>query len=225
MDNTNPDINPELTSPPRALKTEITQQVASGQSDMQPTADGMREVQPRLPIQTTSNRKPHRWLTILLITVPIILVVILAWLRFSVFGLYQENGPSMDPTIKSGQKVYILRGHSQPKRGAIIIFRESGLSKYGGPNTLNLIKRVIGLPGDRVEISNGQVRVFNSANPDGFNPDAGYKLLGQTTSPEGTTNITVPNGDVYVLGENRPESLDSRELGPVPIANILGRVV
>jgi signal peptidase I len=182
------------------------------------------QVRPQIPqpVPVAYNKKSNRWVTIAASLV-VGLIVIVVLLRLFLFQWYKVKGPSMTPALNPGQSIVILRGHSQPKRGAIIIFTETGLSKFGQPNTLNLIKRVVGLPGDRVQIKNNQVTVFNAAHPQGFKPDSAYESSSEVTS--GNINTVVPKDDVYVLGDNRPQSLDSRAYGPVQITSILGRVI
>jgi signal peptidase I len=105
-----------------------------------------------------------------------------------------------------------------PKRGDIIVFVDPLQPD------LQLIKRVIGLPGEHVVVKDGKITVFNKESPNGFNPDdAEYGKNLPVTS--GNTDITVPEGHLFVSGDNREgsNSLDSRnELGTVPEENIIG---
>jgi signal peptidase I len=161
----------------------------------------------------------------------IIGVMILIFIVLVIVGLtqvkrYHENGPSMAPIINNGQTVTVQKGYSNPQINDIVVFTQSGLSKYGQPNTLQLIKRVVALPGNRVVIVNNKLTVFNSSHPNGYDPDSLDGLSSQQTyGPYNRRiDITVPIGDVYVLGDNRPQSLDSRTFGPIPIASVIGKV-
>jgi len=111
-----------------------------------------------------------------------------------------------------------------PKRGDIIIFTDPNLSQFGQDPTKQLIKRVIGLPGDKLVVANNIVTIYNTEHPQGFNPDTTlpyHRTLQDTT---GTIDTIVPPGHVYVMGDNRPDSLDSRMFGPVPVDHIIGKL-
>jgi signal peptidase I len=89
---------------------------------------------------------------------------------------------------------------------------------------------VIGLPGDKVVIKNGKVTVYNSANPNGFNPDANHSIEGNYTLAGfsgDSLDVVVPEGNIFVLGDNRTPngSSDSREWGMLPSEDIVGNVV
>ena len=97
-----------------------------------------------------------------------------------------------------------------PKRGDIIVFTESGLSEFGQNDTKQLIKRVIGLPGDRVVVKDGFLTIYNAANPGGFQPDKTLAYGADIPTTSGDIDITLKAGQLFVSGDNRPNSLDSR---------------
>lgn len=148
-----------------------------------------------------------------------------------VFQSYVVDGSSMQPTLENGNRVFILKLPKSfadirskeyiPSRNEIIVFK-----KPSDPE-VQLIKRVIGLPGDRVVVNDNRITVFNNQNPNGFNPDAGTsyeKILDPTT---GNVDINVGAGELFVAGDNRSPggSLDSRSgLGLIPTENIIGRL-
>lgn len=146
--------------------------------------------------------------------------------RFA-FSSYVVFGQSMHPTLNDGDRLVVSKlgktwkaitpGSYKPDRGDIIIF----VSPINP--SVQYIKRVIGLPGDRVVVKNGGMMVYNEANPQGFDPDIAYKEGLALT--QGNVDLTVPDGELFVAGDNRTQggSLDSRnELGTVPISNVVG---
>ncbi len=121
-------------------------------------------------------------------------------------------GQSMEPSLHDQERVIIDKVAyyiGLPERGDIVVFPVEG-------EPLPLIKRVIGLPGDTVEIHAGQVLVNGVAlhEPYASGPTAG------NVAP-----VHVPEGAVFVLGDNRAPggSLDSRRLGPIPLTKLMGR--
>lgn len=133
---------------------------------------------------------------------------------------HQIKGASMNPTLLNGQ--YILTSKiaykfSPIKRGDVVVF-----ASPKNPN-IDFIKRIIGLPGDRVMVKAGQVYVNDTALHEDY-------IAGETKVFEGKfiqegMEIVVPEGEIFVLGDNRPRSSDSREFGTVPISNIIGKVI
>ncbi len=144
------------------------------------------------------------------------------------FQSYKVFGSSMFPTLHDGDRLIIskvgrtgarIRGKDYvPKRGDVVVFVDPQR------NDLQLIKRVIGLPGERVVVKDGKLTVYNTENPNGFNPDdAEYGKDLPTTS--GMNDVTVPEKSLFVSGDNRAgsNSLDSRnELGTVPEELVVG---
>ncbi len=158
-------------------------------------------------------------------------VVIAFVINRLVFQSYEVFGRSMTPTLQEQDRLVISKlGKSWasvggndyvPDRGTIIVFNSPR-----DPN-VQLIKRVIGLPGDRVVVEDGAITVFNTENPSGFNPDEAYEdnLIEYTT---GDKESFVGSGELFVSGDNRNPggSLDSRnELGLVPTDNVIGELV
>lgn len=147
-----------------------------------------------------------------------------------VFQSYVVDGSSMTPTLQNGNRVFILKlpktfanlqGKEYiPARNEIIVFK-----KPSEPDT-QLIKRVIGLPGDRVVVEDGKLTVYNAENPSGFDPGAG-SYGDSLASTSGSVDVIVGENELFVAGDNREPggSLDSRTgLGLVPVQNIVGRL-
>lgn len=128
--------------------------------------------------------------------------------------------PSMEPTLTQGDRVLVNKladSIDDLNRGDVIVFRrpENGDGAHVESDIKDLIKRVIGLPGDRIETRAGVVYV------NGERLDEGYLAQGTTTGE--MDPVTVPEGHVFVMGDNRGNSHDSRIFGPVPGDNIIGR--
>lgn len=123
---------------------------------------------------------------------------------------YRVAGRSMAPTLRDGGVVLVDRTAflwRSPRRGEVVVFRTPpwGLA----------VKRVVGLPGDRVEFSDGGIEV----NGRSLSPSAPLLEAGRKRG------MVVPPGTVFCVGDNLPESLDSRRTGPVSRDLLVGRVV
>jgi signal peptidase I len=156
---------------------------------------------------------------------------LIAW----VFQSYEVEGPSMMNTLHNGDRLIVWKvprtiarlTHNDfvPKRGEIIIFVEGGLSQFGQEDQKQLIKRVIALPGERVVIDNGTLTVYNKDHPEGFQPDklGNYKIVNQPADVH-SIDITLASNQIFVCGDNRPDSLDSRTFGPINADQIVGKL-
>ena len=152
-----------------------------------------------------------------------------------VFRSYQVDGPSMENTLQNADKLIIWKvprswarvtGHPYiPNRGDIIVFSESGLSEFGQQDTKQLIKRVIGLPGDRVVLKDDAYTIYNSAHPRGFKPDKSLPYGHNIPPTSGNVDITLGKDQLFVSGDNRPDSLDSRAFGPIKADQIVGKLI
>lgn len=155
-------------------------------------------------------------------------------ITFLGFRSYEVEGASMETTLMNTDRVIIdklprtlarLTKHPYvPPRGEIIIFSQFGFFDNSGPGNKQLIKRVVALPGERVEIKNGKLTVFNSDQPSGFEPDKSglYPFKDQATP--GNVSLTVPASSVFVIGDNRANSTDSRTFGAIKAEQIVGRL-
>lgn len=157
-----------------------------------------------------------------LVKTGIIVFVIAFLIRYFLIQPFIVEGSSMLPNYVDQE--YLLAEKlsfslSSPKRGDVIIF------KYPNNPSVNYIKRVIGLPGETVEIYNNKVTIINKEHPDGVVLNESY-LPSNTqtlTSDNKKFSINVSENSYFVMGDNREHSSDSREWGLLPRANILGR--
>jgi signal peptidase I len=167
----------------------------------------------------------------ILLIAPILALGITAFL----FQSYEVDGPSMESTLQTHDRLIIwkapktlariTRKDYQPQRGDVVVFIKKGLYDFDADKEKQLIKRVIGLPGERVVVKDNVMTVYNKEKPDGFQPDktlAYGKVIGDTP---GSVDVVVPENEVFVAGDNRVNSLDSRIFGTVPEHDIVGKMV
>lgn len=176
------------------------------------------------------------WLKDFISLLLFILAVIVGTLLINtyVFRSFSVSGPSMEKTLYTGDRLIVdrvpvtwaqLRNQSYvPPRGQVIVFKNPQFTS-GSPDEY-IVKRVIGLPGERVELKDGHFTVYNHDHPDGFDPDDDNH--GEPGSPtSGTGDWTVPTGTLFVSGDHRQGnySYDSRSgLGFIPLYDVVGPV-
>ena len=146
----------------------------------------------------------------------IIETVVLAVVLFlginAVSARVRVDGSSMIPTLQNGEFVLVNRMAyrlGEPQRGDIIVFRSIN------ETDLDLIKRIIGLPGDHVQIHDGQVTVNGQVLSEPY----------IAAPPRYTGEWNVPEGYLYVLGDNRNDSSDSHQWGLLPFENVIGKAI
>ncbi len=170
---------------------------------------------PELPPDIAPAPPPSRWATWWpalreLIETVLLTLVIFFMIRFAVEN-FRIEGYSMEPNFHDGQfllvnKIAYMVGH--PQRGDVIVFH------YPLNTTKNYIKRVVGLPGDTVQVKAGRVYVNNVLMQETFPIEHADYDYGPTT---------LATDEYFVLGDNRPESSDSHFWGPVPTRDIIGK--
>jgi signal peptidase I len=121
----------------------------------------------------------------------------------------------------------ILHKDYVPSRNDIIIFKTSAVhdGSLDDGSEKQLVKRVIGVPGDRVVVKNGSITIYNTEHPEGFNPDEGQDHGDSASVTPGDVDITLKDGEVFACGDNRVNSLDSRVIGTIPSKDIIGKLV
>ena len=154
----------------------------------------------------------------------VITVGLLALLfRIFIIQPFIVEGKSMTPTLQNNDYLLIDKisyRFGEPKRGDVIVFR------YPKDPRFNYIKRIIGLPNEKIKITDKQVVIYNDEHPHGTILHEDYIL-----EPNGSRLISnrklieaeVPSNNYFVMGDNRLGSSDSRDWGLLPMENIIGR--
>ena len=148
--------------------------------------------------------------------ISILIAVVLAFfIRYFIVELYMVEGPSMRPTLVNSERLVVnkfIYRFKTPERGDILIFR------YPRDPSRDFIKRVIAIPGDSIEIKDGRVYLNGQLQNETY-------ILDKTRGSYGLA--TVPPGTVFVMGDNRNNSEDSRfkDVGFVPYDLIKGKAV
>lgn len=157
----------------------------------------------------------------------VIIVGVLAFvIRYYLVQPFIVEGSSMYPRFQTNDYLLVDKLSyrlQEPKRGDIVVFR------YPNNESVNYVKRIIGMPGEKVRIQNGRVSIINKDHPQGMLLDESYTNGKDSTfinfnSPD-AIEFPVPQSSYFVLGDNRRASSDSREWGFLPERDLIGRVV
>ena len=141
---------------------------------------------------------------------------IVAPIRIFIAQPFIVSGSSMFPTFKNNDYLIVDElsyRFNNPERYDVVIFR------YPNDTTKFFIKRIIGLPGETVDIKGKDVTIINKENPDGFKLDQSF-INNEMNS---TKHYVLTNDEYFVLGDNRNASSDSRVWGAVPKKLLIGR--
>jgi len=159
--------------------------------------------------------------------------IIVLPIRIFIAQPYVVSGSSMDNTFQNGNYLVIDEisyRFTEPKRGEVIVFKTppKGLEVQGisTTKTVYYIKRIIGLPGETVEIDGDKVKIYNSEYSDGKTLEEPYvNIDSSVSSPFSSMKLTVTlkDGEYFVMGDNRHNSSDSRLWGVLPKKNIVGK--
>jgi signal peptidase I len=161
------------------------------------------------------KRETWEWIKALLIAIGIALLI-----RTFIFSPYMVDGHSMDPTLQDRERLFVDKAVyylHQPQRGDIIVFHATPERDF--------VKRVIGLPGETVEVRNDTLYINGKVVNEPYleKRKEELKKSGQHLT-EDFGPVTIPQGKIFVMGDNRPNSLDSRfQLGPVSLDKVVGR--
>ncbi|MBU4369597.1 signal peptidase I [Patescibacteria group bacterium] len=150
----------------------------------------------------------------------VVLAFIIVWpIHRFVFQPFYVVGPSMEPSFYDNEYLIIEKityRFREPKRGEVIVFQSPSNPKD------YLIKRIIGLPNEKILIEKGGILIENTQFVRGLKLKEDTYLASGTTTP-GQISVELQDDQYYVLGDNRNMSLDSRVFGPISRENINGR--
>jgi len=152
------------------------------------------------------------------ITYAILSVIVVVVIRSYVFSPFYVKGAAMEPTLKDNDYLIINQISKKYNRGDIIVFR------YPLDPQKYFIERIIGLPGEKIQIKDGLVHIFNNSTPDGYTLSEPYLEADLKTYSNDDTVVELAEDEYYVLGDNRGESKDSRSFGAVGLEFFTGKI-
>ena len=163
--------------------------------------------------------------------------VIIVPIRVFLFQPFFVQGASMEPNFEDGQYLIVNElGFKQTNIGigssslfTVDSFREMERQKvivfhYPLDPSKYFIKRIIGLPGEKVQIKDGEITIFNQANPNGFILDE-KAYLSPSVKTAGELTVALKNDEFFVMGDNRMFSSDSRSWGPIKKKDVVGEIL
>jgi len=209
--------NPASTIAPEAARVDTT-------TVAPPHTDGTGTAETATPGSRT-RKIIIEW--VLLIGGALLIAFLIKTFLFQAFYIPSE---SMTPTLKVGDRVLVNKLSYKlhdVNRGDVVVFEAP--EDEGTPGVKDLVKRVIGLPGETVELRDGQVFVDDKplSEPyleDGETTTPTQDFAGKCAPPVSETECTVPADSYLVFGDNRNESKDGRVFGPIKESDIVGRV-
>lgn len=160
--------------------------------------------------------------TLELVKIVVISLVIIVPVRYFLIQPFYVRGASMEPNFHDHEYLIIDEisyRFKDAKRGDILVFR------YPNNPSEYFIKRLIGLPGEQIQIKDGQVYIFDDEFVDGTILEEPYLDEGVKTYGLSESKITLGDNEYYVLGDNRNSSKDSRSFGPLNENFLTGKVL
>ena len=144
----------------------------------------------------------------------IVFIILMATACQDIGKAYKIPNESMKPTLVTGDRLFVNLDYyltNEPKRGDVIVF------KFPKDKKKDYIKRIIGLPNEEIRINDGQVFINNTIL------EEDYVLFEGDSLEKNMDNLRIPSEDIFVMGDNRNHSYDSRMFGTVPIKDIKGK--
>jgi signal peptidase I len=198
---------------------EIAVTAESGPEPHQPPVPDTRPPPPAMTATAEVRLRPSRRVVVIRAVAVVLAVVIGAFvMRTFVVTPYSVSSTSMEPAFQNGDRLVVNKlayRFGDIGRGDVVVIETSRVPGVPADEGDSVVKRVIGLPGEVVRASGGQVIVNDEQMDEPWLGDVPTADFGP---------VTVPEGEVFVLGDARLKSVDSRAFGPVPTDAITGRV-
>jgi len=163
-----------------------------------------------------TRRGPYRTATSWIIVI-VAAAVLSLLLRAFVIQTFYVPSSSMYPTLREGDRILVLKIGYSLQRGEIVVF-EHPKNDLEPPLNEDLVKRIVGLPGETISSRGNTVYIDGKPLSEPYLPKG--SVLGQPIAPQ-----TIPAGYYFMLGDNRSNSYDSRDWGPIAGSTIIGRVL
>lgn len=161
-----------------------------------------------------------------LVVVAVANVAVFAVQRWVALPLHVPSG-SMEPNLEIGDRILVRRTYDSPEqlsrkldRGDVLVFRSP---RTGEPL---VVKRVIGLPGESIEAHDGQIAIDdNTLLDEKWLPESERKVGSRAADTVDIERVLLEDDEVYLLGDNRDNSIDSRSFGPLKLDRVVGTVM
>jgi signal peptidase I len=175
------------------------------------------------PQRPRRERSSAWWVFEWLCVIALALVLALAVRTFVIQTFYIPSG-SMEPTLNIGDRILVFKlayDFTNPTTGDVVVFKAPPSEHCGDPSVTDLVKRIIGLPGQT--IWSGEGRNVNTIYIDGKPLDQDWPHVAYLETPV-NRQLIAPN-HYFMMGDNHPASCDSRDWGTLPRSDIIGKVV
>lgn len=139
----------------------------------------------------------------------ILFSILIILFHFFVAQPFFVKGEAMEPTLENSEYLLVKMRDKNYQRENIIVFRNPKEQHQ------HFVGRIIGLPNEKIQIKSGQVFLYNQEHPDGIVLNESYLPLGVKTESSNNDIIELKENEYFVLGDNRENSYDSREFGPI----------
>lgn len=195
----------------------------------EPSLTGPNEATPEEHLHPSPERRRRSWHWLLELVILMVVVIAATFLvRTFVLQTFSIPSGSMLPTLQIGDRIVVDKLDYHIKRGSIVVFKRPPLEEQ---NYADLVKRVVGLPGENISARNGDIYINGKLLSAPWLPKGAQAytqpLPGdpnpQFNLPPG--GVHIPAGEYFLMGDNRVNSEDSRWFGPIPSSLIVGRAV